>query len=349
MSVDFLSNDSLVNALEQGLQPLSGENFEGQTSPLAQELVFIDANLENYEHLITALDDQAAIFVIDPTEDGVTQISNILESYQDLETAHIITHGDQGAIALGSTLLTPETIETHQQQLKSWGSAFAEEGDLLFYGCNIAKGREGQDFINQIADLTGTDVAGSDDLTGSQGQGGDATLEYVTGEIESSSLDAAVFSDYQGVLLAGSASDNEDTFTFETSDWGSTLEIDGLEGNDSLSFAEFTEALTFSLSQVDSDTFRLEVADNGTNSAVIEATSIETIIGGEGNDLFTFGAIGTPDTAFNLAETGFAIQGNAGTDTIEIAENQEIYLEGGLSLNAERITVPENTTISATG
>ena len=46
------------------------------------------------------------VVLIDGTRDGVEQISDALARYHDLHAIHIISHGVDGAVDLGSTLLT---------------------------------------------------------------------------------------------------------------------------------------------------------------------------------------------------------------------------------------------------
>ena len=65
-----------------------------------------------------------------------------------------------------------------------WGSAFSEHGEFLIYGCNLAATETGEAFIETLADLTGANVAASDDLAGSAEQAGDWDLEYHQGDID---------------------------------------------------------------------------------------------------------------------------------------------------------------------
>ena len=53
---------------------------------------------------------------------------------------------------------------------------------------------EGEAFVDSIAELTGADVAASEDLTGSALLGGDWELEYHTGDVEA---DIAVSTQFQ--------------------------------------------------------------------------------------------------------------------------------------------------------
>ena len=77
------------------------------------------------------------------------------------------------------------TLQQNSDAVAGWGEALTEDGDILFYGCNVAGDSNGQVLLNNIAELTGTEVAASDDFTGSAKLGGDWELEYQAGDIES--------------------------------------------------------------------------------------------------------------------------------------------------------------------
>ena len=66
--------------------------------------------------------------------------------------------------------------------------ALSADGDILFYGCNIAADESGEILIKQIAEITDADVAASDDVTG---KGGDWDLEKHTGIIETKNITVA--------------------------------------------------------------------------------------------------------------------------------------------------------------
>jgi uncharacterized delta-60 repeat protein len=62
----------------------------------------------------------------------------------------------------------------------------AEEGDILLYGCSVGAGHEGEALTQDLAALTGADVAASTDPTGPAELGGDWVLETATGSVEAS-------------------------------------------------------------------------------------------------------------------------------------------------------------------
>ena len=178
-----------------------------------RELVFVNENIADYQQLIANLqkaDDNRVIevVVLDADRDGIAQISEFLADRADLAAVHVITHGTDGKINLGNTWLNSATLQQNSAAVAGWGHALSETGDLLFYGCNIAADSVGQSLLNDIADLTGADVAASDDLTGSVTAGGDWVLEYENGEIETDvALRPEVRHNWYGVLA---------TFTVDT-------------------------------------------------------------------------------------------------------------------------------------
>ncbi|MGD9164939.1 MAG: DUF4347 domain-containing protein, partial [Chromatiales bacterium] len=210
IAVDLIPNDveaqiddGDLQAIETALLAefqLSGELIETTTS----ELVIIDTATPDYQSLVDDLiagnDDGRSfeIVFLDSDGNGIDQISEILSHYQDLSAIHLISHGSDAAIHLGDTTLDLAALQQAAEQVGAWGQALSAEGDWLIYGCNLAASASGEQFINSFAELTGADVAASDDLTG---QGGDWELEYQAGSIETAAaLGEEGQQNWQGVL-----------------------------------------------------------------------------------------------------------------------------------------------------
>ncbi len=151
-----------------------------------KSLVFIDAAVDDYQSLIDGLVPGAEAIVLDSAQDGIEQITATLANRSDIQSVHIVSHGSPGSLQLGATTLNGESIDRYQAQLQGWRSALTEDADILIYGCDVAADPQGQSFVQALSQLTGADVAASDNLTGSTSKGGDWILEVDTGEIESS-------------------------------------------------------------------------------------------------------------------------------------------------------------------
>jgi hypothetical protein len=146
-------------------------------------------------------DRRLEVVMLDAHRNGIEQVTDLLAHRTDLAAVHVITHGSDGQINLGNSLLNSAALEQNADAVASWGSALNDTGDLLFYGCRIAGGTDGQNLLNAIGGLTGADVAASDDNTGHTSLCGDWELEYPRGRIETGTAFSAELQQNWGHLL----------------------------------------------------------------------------------------------------------------------------------------------------
>ncbi|MBL4898920.1 MAG: DUF4347 domain-containing protein, partial [Colwellia sp.] len=244
---------------------------------------------------IAAIDGQSPVtlVILNAEQDGIEQISAVLAEQHDISALHILSHGEQGKAQLGNTDLNSENIEFYHQQLTSWGNALNADGDILLYGCNIAAGELGINFIDRLAGITQADIAASNNLTGNSFIGGDWIFEVETGFVELSAADFFAANDprYEGVLATPAIPpkfegvSTADTFTIEATSvktnsdsavqfadtlakiFDANVEIKGLGGNDSFIFTELWKSKSM---KIDGGT--------GTNKADLKAIKNEMTI-----------------------------------------------------------------------
>ena len=150
-----------------------------------KEIVFIDTSVEDYQTLMEGIDLNAEVILLDSTRDGIEQIAEILGDRSDIDAIHIISHGNQGELYLGTGTLSMESMHgEYADELAIINQALSDEADWLIYGCNFGEGEIGWEAASRLAALTGADIAASDDLTGSADLGGNWELEVETGKIE---------------------------------------------------------------------------------------------------------------------------------------------------------------------
>jgi hypothetical protein len=153
-----------------------------RSSQASQSLLFVDGGVADYQTLVAGVSSGTEVHVLDSSQDAVTQITNTLLGRSGISSLHIVSHGEAGSLDFGGSRLNLSDLPEYAAQLQSWGKALADDADILLYGCNVAQGELGKAFTSILSQLTGADVAASDDLTGS---GGDWDLEVSTGIIES--------------------------------------------------------------------------------------------------------------------------------------------------------------------
>jgi hypothetical protein len=170
----FLSSNYLWHRLDR-LQASS------QTFPVT-EVVFIDSRIAHPETLAGSVGAGTAVYIIPSEQNGLNTITQTLTHYANLRALHLVSHGQAGQLQLGNQVLSPNNLATYRSQLVQWRSALQASADVLLYGCEVATDHE--EWLQQLSQLIGADVAASTDLTGSAKQGGNWTLEATTGPIE---------------------------------------------------------------------------------------------------------------------------------------------------------------------
>lgn len=171
--------EDLLEGLVNDLQNPEAETLTAEHITSVDVDALIDVAAENDNTLFV---NGVAIHLLQGEEGQIEQITESLTSYSDLSAIDIISHGATGEIQLGNQRLNNESLDTYGDLVAQWGDALAENGDILLYGCDVAG--HGQDFLDNIAELTDADIAGSDDLTGNTEFGGDFDLEAEVGRLK---------------------------------------------------------------------------------------------------------------------------------------------------------------------
>jgi choice-of-anchor C domain-containing protein len=178
----------------------------------------------------TSIDQRFDILYLDHLADGIAVVTEYLsQSGRVYDAIHLVTHGFSGGLLLGNVELNDGSLSTYAMQFDTWRSSLTQDADLLLYGCSIASGSAGMEFVESLASLLTVDIAASTDLTGASSAGGDWDLEYRVGSIESRiALNFDDLESYLHLLATGTAS--ADTLIGSTA----TETHDGLAGNDVL-------------------------------------------------------------------------------------------------------------------
>ncbi|WP_068493932.1 DUF4347 domain-containing protein, partial [Paramagnetospirillum marisnigri] len=178
-----------------------------------KEVAFVDASVSASDVLASGLRPGIEVVMLDGAADGLAQMADWASTHQGYDAIHILSHGAEGAVELGSAVLDLAAIETRQAELAAIATALSADGDILLYGCDVAKDSAGLAFLGALSNGTGADIAASDNVTG---QSGDWVLEQSVGTVETSVAVAdATKTAYQSDLV------------FVTADYGASNEIYG--------------------------------------------------------------------------------------------------------------------------
>ena len=148
------------------------------------EIVFIDTGVADWQTLAAGIDPGSEIVLIDPSRDGVSQITDALAGRSGIDAVHVISHGGEGFVQLGADDLVgrhPRALPTADRRL---GCIAHRERRPVPLWLRRGAGGDGLAFVDSISALTGADVAASDDPTGAADLGGDWQLETTVGSVE---------------------------------------------------------------------------------------------------------------------------------------------------------------------
>ncbi|MEO0673249.1 MAG: DUF4347 domain-containing protein, partial [Pseudomonadota bacterium] len=148
------------------------------TAPIErEEIVFIDAGVEDADALRGSVPASAEIIELDAGSDGMAQIAAALADRRGIDAIHIVSHGDAGELRLGNGTLNEASMGgEHADALSVIAAALAADADVLIYGCDFGADARGASAVETFKELTGADIAASDDDTGHAELGGDWNL-----------------------------------------------------------------------------------------------------------------------------------------------------------------------------
>ncbi|MBS9770882.1 MAG: DUF4347 domain-containing protein, partial [Trichodesmium erythraeum GBRTRLIN201] len=173
---------SSFNISHSYIERLSKTSYVPNEIDYPEEIVFIDSSVGGYQRLANGVLPGIKVVIIDPSSDGFGQIFRALEEQPQVLSIHIVCHGTPGCLSLGNGRFNIKSIQsshTIMLQLEA-----LSVNNILIYGCYVAAGNCGREFIEKLHQLTGANIAASAKLIGSIAFGATWELGFVRGELQ---------------------------------------------------------------------------------------------------------------------------------------------------------------------
>ncbi len=208
----ILYSASPANAIVDttGLSEIFDSISNTQAASTQTDLVVIDARVAKREQLIAEIMATASpshrieILTLPssnnnspenaPQSHALDLVTQRLQQLEQVSSIQIFAHGSDGQLLLGDTLIDVSNVSSYAQAFSDWGSLVNDNADLLFFSCDLASSQRGIELLQQVHQWTQMDIAASSDRTGSAMIGGDWTLEFTLGAVETS---VGLSSDFQ--------------------------------------------------------------------------------------------------------------------------------------------------------
>ncbi|NEQ95519.1 MAG: DUF4347 domain-containing protein, partial [Cyanothece sp. SIO2G6] len=315
---------------------------------LPNTLVVIDANVLHIEQLIKGVNPGNKVIVLDPNQDGISQITTCLAHEPTISQLHIISHGAPGLIQLGNNILSLSTISDYSQYLKRWFSNCPTSPAIALYGCNVAAGDAGAEFIETLHCLTGANISASTTITGHISVGGNWELDATIGDhTPQIAFNQKLITHYPAHFPITFSEDFEASLNLP-SGWETTLDGPNafnpvievflvVDSNEVIIFASNS-----SDEDVDADLFSPTIQIPDTYSVLSFTHSYEWEPGFDGVALFA----STDDVNFTeITELGGVFLSGAYDDTVDtggILDGLEAWTGGDFSEETVVIVLPDN-------
>ena len=227
------------------------------STDLTTSILFIDAGVEGYEHLCANVSPSIQPHILNPYEDGIQQITNVLAGYSSHSRTlnlYIVAHGSPGSVSLGNTVLSLSSLALYQRQLQSWFSHRPTPSHLSLYACNVAAGDAGDELMDKLHHITGAIVHGSTTKVGNASLGGNWDLNAIaySGQDHYNHplalashpvpFSEATLATYAGVLIDTDGDLIDDADDLDDDNDGIPDEIEGPEPTDSGQDGSYTAA-----------------------------------------------------------------------------------------------------------
>ena len=169
--------DALIEGIiPQGDNPADNANDNSLTISTERELVVINSSVNNLDSILENIRPDQDVLILNE-RNGLAELNEYLDNSEfEYSAIHFVTHGNDGEISVNGELVNNDSFFAEDWQ--EVGKHLTADGDIYFYGCDVAANEAGQILINRIAEASNADVAASTDTTGVSGNW---ELEYVVG------------------------------------------------------------------------------------------------------------------------------------------------------------------------
>jgi hypothetical protein len=97
-----------------------------------KEVAFVLDNVADWQTLAAGVRPGVEVVVLDATGDGLAQMAAWVQGKSGYDAIHVLSHGNVGAVTLGTLNLDHSAVLKRSGDLASLGRALTADGDLLF-------------------------------------------------------------------------------------------------------------------------------------------------------------------------------------------------------------------------
>lgn len=161
---------------------------DGITQDRISEVVILEGSLPRSDLPLSLAPHQRLVVLEADPDHAIAAIAQALRPYHNLAALHLIAHGQPGHLYLGHTDVDSDWLLDHRDDIQTWRHALRPQADLLIYGCEVAQGSIGENWLSTWRTILPVDVAAADTPIGGADLGGSSQLDQRRGILETAPL-----------------------------------------------------------------------------------------------------------------------------------------------------------------
>jgi len=164
---------------------------------MSKRVAFVDSEVADLADLVDR--DRFAVHVLDAQRPVAQQMADVLAAEGPVASVDLLSHGDPGRLQVAGRGVGRQDLQAEADQWRAIGQAIEPGGALFIYGCRVAAGASGHDFVDSLFEVSQVPVRAASGPIGAAQWGGSWELDVQRG---ASSARPMVLEAYTG-LLAG--------------------------------------------------------------------------------------------------------------------------------------------------
>ncbi|WP_028795317.1 DUF4347 domain-containing protein [Thalassobaculum salexigens] len=136
------------------------------------EILFVDQDVDNVSTLFAGLRSDVEVVRLPRNGDPIATIALTLSGRREVPALHILSHGVPGALALSGQRIDAAALAARPALMAAIRDALSDDAEIVLYGCSVAQGALGADFVAALTALTDRSVAASEGPVGAAHLGG---------------------------------------------------------------------------------------------------------------------------------------------------------------------------------
>ncbi|MBU2090512.1 MAG: DUF4347 domain-containing protein, partial [Alphaproteobacteria bacterium] len=252
------------------------------------KLLVVDGALSAATDLIDGRLADFDVACLSSKETPLAQIAALVERMGPLSDLHILSHGEPGALHLAGAVVDAAALADAADALRRIAACLTPDAEVLLYGCSVASGAIGRDFVADLQDALGAPVAASEAPVGSTALGGAWSFRTADGMPAIPAFSPAAREAFAGLLATASLTtgnetpaltDGDDTINASIANSLSIQDvIDGKGGSDTLNI---TAAQALTLNSTTLTNVEVVKISHTTGSSVSIDTDDATVAAGQ--------------------------------------------------------------------